>query len=69
MALFGRAPGSSNAILDAVRASLPRQLPNLDAHTLEKLKTQALAKARALRLQVECAAQQAVCGHLLRPVF
>jgi hypothetical protein len=53
MALFGSAPGSSNAVLDAVRASLPRQLPNLDAHTLEKLKTQALAKARALRLQVE----------------
>ena len=52
MALFGSSKGPSNAVLDSIRSSLPQQLPHLDAHTLEKLKAQALTKAKNLREQV-----------------
>ena len=42
-------------MLDSIRSSLPQQ--PLDAHTLDKLKTRALAKAKALQEQVQCSVE------------
>lgn len=43
---------NSSKLLNNVRSTLPAGMPELDPHTLQRFKEQALAKAKALQAQV-----------------